>query len=84
MASDATVAIFIGVILFLVPSDIPGLTQDPGKNLDWAGRGLWAAPAFQHGMFLQPHLTGIVKAQRDWDDLSRGQGLRDKVRVLQN
>uniref|UniRef100_A0A452U6J2 Solute carrier family 13 member 2 n=1 Tax=Ursus maritimus TaxID=29073 RepID=A0A452U6J2_URSMA len=29
MASDATVAIFIGVILFLVPSDIPGLTQDP-------------------------------------------------------
>ncbi|XP_032176692.1 solute carrier family 13 member 2 isoform X1 [Mustela erminea] len=29
MASDGTVAIFIGVILFLVPSKIPGLTQDP-------------------------------------------------------
>lgn len=29
MASDGTVAIFIGIILFLVPSKIPGLTQDP-------------------------------------------------------
>ncbi|XP_010640626.1 solute carrier family 13 member 2 isoform X2 [Fukomys damarensis] len=29
MASDGTVAIFIGVILFIVPSKIPGLTQDP-------------------------------------------------------
>ncbi|CAK7290552.1 Solute carrier family 13 member 2 [Vulpes lagopus] len=31
MASDGTVAIFIGIILFLVPSKIPGLTQDPNK-----------------------------------------------------
>ncbi|XP_021559976.1 solute carrier family 13 member 2 [Neomonachus schauinslandi] len=29
MASDGTVAIFIGIILFLVPSKIPGLTPDP-------------------------------------------------------
>ncbi|XP_003469782.1 solute carrier family 13 member 2 [Cavia porcellus] len=29
MASDGTVAIFIGVILFIVPSEFPGLTQDP-------------------------------------------------------
>ncbi|XP_045343906.1 solute carrier family 13 member 2 isoform X1 [Leopardus geoffroyi] len=31
MASDGTVAIFIGIIMFLVPSKIPGLTQDPDK-----------------------------------------------------
>uniref|UniRef100_A0A8C0KD40 Solute carrier family 13 member 2 n=1 Tax=Canis lupus dingo TaxID=286419 RepID=A0A8C0KD40_CANLU len=31
MASDGTVAIFIGIILFLVPSKIPGLTQDPRR-----------------------------------------------------
>uniref|UniRef100_A0A452U6F0 Solute carrier family 13 member 2 n=1 Tax=Ursus maritimus TaxID=29073 RepID=A0A452U6F0_URSMA len=34
MASDATVAIFIGVILFLVPSDIPGLKAPPAL-LNW-------------------------------------------------
>ncbi|XP_077021411.1 solute carrier family 13 member 2 [Tamandua tetradactyla] len=31
MVSDGTVAIFISVILFIVPSKIPGLTQDPGN-----------------------------------------------------
>nr|XP_006212023.1 solute carrier family 13 member 2 [Vicugna pacos] len=31
MPSDGTVAIFIAVIMFIVPSKIPGLTQDPGK-----------------------------------------------------
>ncbi|XP_029783814.1 solute carrier family 13 member 2 [Suricata suricatta] len=31
MVSDGTVAIFIGIIMFLVPSKIPGLTQDPEK-----------------------------------------------------
>ncbi|XP_004684923.1 PREDICTED: solute carrier family 13 member 2 [Condylura cristata] len=31
MASDGTVAIFISIILFIVPSKIPGLTQVPGK-----------------------------------------------------
>uniref|UniRef100_A0A8C9E825 Solute carrier family 13 member 2 n=1 Tax=Phocoena sinus TaxID=42100 RepID=A0A8C9E825_PHOSS len=31
MPSDGTVAILIGVILFIVPSKIPGLTQEPGK-----------------------------------------------------
>ncbi|XP_005402809.1 PREDICTED: solute carrier family 13 member 2 [Chinchilla lanigera] len=29
LPSDGTVAIFIGIILFIVPSKIPGLTQDP-------------------------------------------------------
>lgn len=29
MASDGTVAIFISMILFIMPSKIPGLTQDP-------------------------------------------------------
>ncbi|XP_070418761.1 solute carrier family 13 member 2 isoform X5 [Equus przewalskii] len=29
MVSDGTVAIFIGIVLFIVPSKIPGLTQDP-------------------------------------------------------
>ncbi|ELV12091.1 Solute carrier family 13 member 2 [Tupaia chinensis] len=29
MVSDGTVAMFIGIILFIVPSKIPGLTQDP-------------------------------------------------------
>ncbi|XP_061031214.1 solute carrier family 13 member 2 [Eubalaena glacialis] len=31
MPSDGTVAILIAVILFIVPSKIPGLTQEPGK-----------------------------------------------------
>ncbi|XP_045381340.1 solute carrier family 13 member 2 [Lemur catta] len=31
MVSDGTVAIFIGIILFIMPSDFPGLTQNPGK-----------------------------------------------------
>ncbi|KAM8818269.1 solute carrier family 13 member 2 [Rhynchonycteris naso] len=31
MVSDGTVAIFISIIMFIVPSKIPGLTQDPGK-----------------------------------------------------
>ncbi|XP_066119344.1 solute carrier family 13 member 2 isoform X1 [Saccopteryx bilineata] len=31
LVSDGTVAIFIGIILFIVPSKIPGLTQDPEK-----------------------------------------------------
>ncbi|XP_006165502.1 solute carrier family 13 member 2 [Tupaia chinensis] len=31
MVSDGTVAMFIGIILFIVPSKIPGLTQDPEK-----------------------------------------------------
>ncbi|XP_070938673.1 solute carrier family 13 member 2 isoform X3 [Macaca nemestrina] len=29
MVSDGTVAIFIGVIMFIIPSKFPGLTQDP-------------------------------------------------------
>ncbi|XP_002748300.1 solute carrier family 13 member 2 [Callithrix jacchus] len=29
MLSDGTVAIFIGIIMFIVPSKFPGLTQDP-------------------------------------------------------
>ncbi|XP_041521023.1 solute carrier family 13 member 2 [Microtus oregoni] len=31
LASDGTVAIFIGLIMFFIPSKIPGLTQDPNK-----------------------------------------------------
>ncbi|XP_011358377.1 solute carrier family 13 member 2 [Pteropus vampyrus] len=31
MVSDGTVAIFIGIIMFLMPSNIPGLTQDPER-----------------------------------------------------
>ncbi|XP_068386249.1 solute carrier family 13 member 2 [Eschrichtius robustus] len=31
MPSDGTVAILIAVILFIMPSKIPGLTQEPGK-----------------------------------------------------
>ncbi|XP_037018801.2 solute carrier family 13 member 2 [Artibeus jamaicensis] len=31
IVSDGTVAIFIGLIMFIVPSKIPGLTQNPGK-----------------------------------------------------
>ncbi|KAK2493795.1 hypothetical protein MC885_021092 [Smutsia gigantea] len=31
MVSDGTVAIFISIIMFILPSKIPGLTQDPGK-----------------------------------------------------
>ncbi|KAM4843883.1 solute carrier family 13 member 2 isoform 2-T2 [Thomomys bottae] len=31
MASDGTVAIFISIIMFIMPSKIPGLTQDPDK-----------------------------------------------------
>ncbi|XP_004042043.2 solute carrier family 13 member 2 [Gorilla gorilla gorilla] len=29
MVSDGTVAIFIGIIMFIIPSKFPGLTQDP-------------------------------------------------------
>ncbi|XP_020043991.1 solute carrier family 13 member 2 isoform X1 [Castor canadensis] len=31
MASDGTVAIFISIILFIIPSEFPGLIQDPEK-----------------------------------------------------
>uniref|UniRef100_K9ILM2 Putative na+/dicarboxylate na+/tricarboxylate and phosphate transporter n=1 Tax=Desmodus rotundus TaxID=9430 RepID=K9ILM2_DESRO len=31
IVSDGTVAIFISIIMFIMPSKIPGLTQDPGK-----------------------------------------------------
>ncbi|XP_008146026.2 solute carrier family 13 member 2 isoform X1 [Eptesicus fuscus] len=31
VVSDGTVAIFISIIMFIVPSKIPGLTQNPGK-----------------------------------------------------
>ncbi|XP_045692811.1 solute carrier family 13 member 2 [Phyllostomus hastatus] len=31
IVSDGTVAIFISIIMFIVPSEIPGLTQDPEK-----------------------------------------------------
>ncbi|XP_054429178.1 solute carrier family 13 member 2 isoform X2 [Pteronotus mesoamericanus] len=31
IVSDGTVAIFISIIMFIVPSKIPGLTQDPGN-----------------------------------------------------
>lgn len=31
MVSDGTVAIFISIIMFIMPSEIPGLTQDPNK-----------------------------------------------------
>ncbi|KAL1779570.1 solute carrier family 13 member 2 [Sigmodon hispidus] len=31
MASDGTVAVFISLIMFIIPSKIPGLTQDPQK-----------------------------------------------------
>ncbi|KAK7830051.1 hypothetical protein U0070_003506 [Myodes glareolus] len=31
LASDGTVAIFISLIMFLIPSKVPGLTQDPNK-----------------------------------------------------
>ncbi|XP_003797205.1 solute carrier family 13 member 2 [Otolemur garnettii] len=31
MASDGTVAVFIGIIMFFVPSKFPGLIQDPKK-----------------------------------------------------
>ncbi|XP_042549113.1 solute carrier family 13 member 2 [Dipodomys spectabilis] len=31
MASDGTVAIFISMLMFIVPSKIPGLSQDPDK-----------------------------------------------------
>ncbi|KAI5193442.1 solute carrier family 13 member 2 [Manis pentadactyla] len=31
MVSDGTVAIFISIIMFILPSKIPGLTQDPEK-----------------------------------------------------
>ncbi|XP_055982843.1 solute carrier family 13 member 2 isoform X2 [Sorex fumeus] len=31
IVSDGTVSIFISIILFIVPSQIPGLTQDPAK-----------------------------------------------------
>lgn len=31
VVSDGTVAIFISIIMFIMPSDIPGLTQDPEK-----------------------------------------------------
>ncbi|XP_004605084.2 solute carrier family 13 member 2 [Sorex araneus] len=40
MVSDGTVAIFISIILFIVPSQIPGLTQDPANP-----RKLRAPPA---------------------------------------
>ncbi|XP_011523755.1 solute carrier family 13 member 2 isoform X4 [Homo sapiens] len=32
MVSDGTVAIFIGIIMFIIPSKFPGLTQDPVEN----------------------------------------------------
>uniref|UniRef100_A0A452R8M8 Solute carrier family 13 member 2 n=1 Tax=Ursus americanus TaxID=9643 RepID=A0A452R8M8_URSAM len=82
MASDATVAIFIGVILFLVPSDIPGLTQDPGKNLDWAGRGLWAAPAFQLWSPRNPNLSYTVFLCSQKSGLSEWLG--NKLTPLEN
>ncbi|EDL15571.1 solute carrier family 13 (sodium-dependent dicarboxylate transporter), member 2, isoform CRA_b [Mus musculus] len=32
MVSDGTVAIFISLIMFIIPSKIPGLTEDPSKK----------------------------------------------------
>lgn len=84
MASDATVAIFIGIILFLVPSDIPGLTQDPGKNLDWDREGPLDSPCLPAWNVPSTTLDRNSQSPERLDDLSRGQGLRDKVRVLQN
>lgn len=46
MVSDGTVAIFIGIIMFLMPSEIPGLTQDPGKYMDWSRKKPSRQPLF--------------------------------------
>ncbi|CAO2644383.1 Solute carrier family 13 member 2 [Lemmus lemmus] len=43
LASDGTVAVFISLIMFLIPSKIPGLTQDP-RGVDKPGK-LKAPPA---------------------------------------
>lgn len=49
MVSDGTVAIFISIIMFIMPSEIPGLTQDPSKHLGRAGLGPQTVLAFQPG-----------------------------------
>uniref|UniRef100_A0A8C0KFS6 Solute carrier family 13 member 2 n=1 Tax=Canis lupus dingo TaxID=286419 RepID=A0A8C0KFS6_CANLU len=92
MASDGTVAIFIGIILFLVPSKIPGLTQDPSKNPDWDREGplgssclpAWNVPSttLDRNNKNPERLRGLAKGSgtqgpsKDW--------LGDKLTPLQN
>lgn len=78
MVSDGTVAIFISIIMFIVPSKIPGLTQDPGKHLDRARKGLWSAPAFSHVM----HLWQGSTKPREVGVTCQRHGLRNKVGTL--
>lgn len=51
IVSDGTVAIFMGIIMFIVPSKIPGLTQNPGKTWAGAGKGLRAATSASSTIF---------------------------------
>lgn len=46
LVSDGTVAIFVGMIMFIMPSKIPGLTQDPGKYMDWSKKKPPGRPCF--------------------------------------
>lgn len=80
MVSDGTVAIFISLLMFILPSKIPGLTQDPGKHLPRGWEGSPATPRPQV-YSLQPHLAGASKGPLG--DLLKSQGLRDRIGILQ-
>lgn len=63
MASDGTVAIFISLIMFIIPSKIPGLTQNPSKHMAWGWEGSPEAPACRYIAYcLLPHPAGASKA----------------------
>lgn len=79
MASDGTVAILISLVMFIIPSKIPGLIQDPSKHLPWGWGGSPAACLQVYS--LQPHLAGASKAPLG--DLPKTQGVRDRVGILQ-
>lgn len=66
MVSDGTVAIFISLVMFIVPSKIPGLTQDPSKHLAWGWGG---SPACRHIAFY--HIWQEPAKPRGWGDLPR-------------
>lgn len=81
MVSDGTVAIFISLVMFILPSKIPGLTQDPSKHLPWGREGSPAAPvcryiAFDH-IWQEPAKLLWVICQRHRDSGTELESYRD-------
>lgn len=80
MVSDGTVAIFISLVMFILPSKIPGLTQDPSKHLPWGREGDPAAPVCR---YIALNHIWQEPAKFLLGDLPKTQGLRDRVGILQ-